>query len=75
MALCWSLDKIGPMCRYAEDTALVLAELNSYDPADAGSLAHGFAYYGNRPLSQLTAGYDPRMLEADKTTPSDRAAF
>jgi Asp-tRNA(Asn)/Glu-tRNA(Gln) amidotransferase A subunit family amidase len=75
MALCWSLDKIGPMCRYAEDTALVLAELNSYDPADAGSLAHGFAYDGNRPLSQLTAGYDPRMLEADETTPSDRAAF
>ena len=75
MALCWSLDKIGPMCRYAEDTALVLAELNSYDPADAGSLTHGFAYDGNRPLSQLTAGYDPRMLEADETTPSDRAAF
>jgi len=48
MALCWSLDKIGQMCRYAEDTALVLAGLNSYDP---------------------------RMLEADKTTPSDRAAF
>ena len=23
MALCWSLDKIGPMCRTVEDTALV----------------------------------------------------
>jgi Asp-tRNA(Asn)/Glu-tRNA(Gln) amidotransferase A subunit family amidase len=75
MALCWSLDKIGPMCRYAEDTALVLAELNGYDPADAGSLAHGFVYDGNRPLSQLTVSYDPRMLEADETTASDRAAF
>ena len=75
MALCWSLDKIGPMCRYAEDTALVLAELNGYDPADAGSLAHGFAYDGNRPLSELTVGYDPRMLETEETTASDRAAF
>jgi len=75
MALCWSLDKIGPMCRYAEDTALVLAELNGYDPADAGSLTHGFAYNGNQPLRQLTVGYDPRMLETPETTASDQAAF
>jgi Asp-tRNA(Asn)/Glu-tRNA(Gln) amidotransferase A subunit family amidase len=75
MALCWSLDKIGPICRYTEDTALVLAELNGKDPADAGSLAHGFAYDGNRPLSRLSVGYDPRMLEAEETTAADRAAF
>jgi Asp-tRNA(Asn)/Glu-tRNA(Gln) amidotransferase A subunit family amidase len=75
MALCWSLDKIGPICRYAEDTAWVLAALNGYDPADAGSLAHGFAYNGNQPLSGLTVGYDPRMLETPETTASDRAAF
>lgn len=75
MALCWSLDKIGPICRYAEDTALVLAALNGYDPSDAGSLAHGFAYDGNQPLSGLTVGYDPRMLEAPETTATDRAAF
>jgi Asp-tRNA(Asn)/Glu-tRNA(Gln) amidotransferase A subunit family amidase len=75
MALCWSLDKIGPICRYAEDTALVLAALNGHDPSDAGSLAHGFAYDGNQPLSSLTVGYDPRMLEAPETSASDRAAF
>jgi Asp-tRNA(Asn)/Glu-tRNA(Gln) amidotransferase A subunit family amidase len=63
------------MCRYAEDTALVLAELNGYDPADTGSLAHGFAYDGNQSLSQLTVGFDPRMFEAPETTESDRAAF
>ena len=43
--------------------------------ADAGSLAHGFAYDGNQPLSSLTVGYDPRMLEAPETSASDRAAF
>jgi len=75
MALCWSLDKIGPICRYAEDTAMVLAELNGYDPADAGSLAHGFAYDGNQPLSRLTVGYDPRMMEKPGTTASDHTAF
>jgi Asp-tRNA(Asn)/Glu-tRNA(Gln) amidotransferase A subunit family amidase len=75
MALSWSLDKIGPMCRYAEDTALVLAGLNGHDAADDGSLGHGFAYDGNRPLSELTIGYDPRMFETPETTTSDRAAF
>ena len=71
MALCWSLDKIGPMCRYAEDTALVLSVLNGHDPSDAGSLAHGFAYDANQPLSRLTVGYDPRMFQAPETTASD----
>jgi Asp-tRNA(Asn)/Glu-tRNA(Gln) amidotransferase A subunit family amidase len=75
MALCWSLDKIGPICRYAEDTAWVLAALNGYDPADAGSLAHGFAYDGNQPLSGITVGYDPRSLDTEGATASDRAAF
>jgi Asp-tRNA(Asn)/Glu-tRNA(Gln) amidotransferase A subunit family amidase len=75
MALSWSLDKFGPICRYAEDTAMVLAALNGYDPADAGSLAHGFAYDGNQPLAELTVGYDPRSLDAESTTAADRAAF
>lgn len=35
MPLCWSLDKIGPICRAVEDTALVLQALNAADPADA----------------------------------------
>lgn len=75
MALCWSLDKFGPICRYAEDTAWVLAALNGYDPADAASLQHGFAYDGNQPLSGLTVGYDPRMLERPETSATDLAAF
>jgi len=75
MALCWSLDKIGPICRYAEDTAWVLAALNGYDAADAASLAHGFAYDGNQPLNGLRVGYDPRHFERPDVTQSDRAAF
>ncbi len=75
MALSWSLDKIGPICRHAEDTAAVLAALNGHDPADPASLAHGFAYDGNQPLSRLTVGYDPRHLERPDATASDRAAL
>ena len=31
MPLCWTLDKIGPMCRTVADTALVLAAINGAD--------------------------------------------
>ena len=34
MALCWSLDKVGPICRSVEDTAIVLAAINGSDLAD-----------------------------------------
>ena len=37
MALCWSMDKIGPMCRSAQDAAIVLNVIAGRDPADATS--------------------------------------
>ncbi|MEE8543264.1 MAG: amidase, partial [Gammaproteobacteria bacterium] len=48
MALCWSLDKIGPMCRYVEDNALVLSVLNGFDTNDASSIDMGFTYDGRQ---------------------------
>ena len=65
MALCWSLDKIGPMCRYTEDTAMVLSVLNGYDEFDTGSIDKGFAYDGRQSIETLTIGYDPRWFEGD----------
>mgnify|MGYP001812547898 FL=1 len=75
MALCWSLDKIGPMCRYAEDNAIVLAVLNGYDEFDAGSIDMGFDYDGRAPLSELTIGFDPAWFEGDEVRDSDRVAL
>jgi Asp-tRNA(Asn)/Glu-tRNA(Gln) amidotransferase A subunit family amidase len=34
MTLCWTLDKIGPLARSAEDCALVLEAIRGSDPAD-----------------------------------------
>jgi aspartyl-tRNA(Asn)/glutamyl-tRNA(Gln) amidotransferase subunit A len=34
MALCWSLDKLGPLCRTADDCGLVLAAVAGVDPND-----------------------------------------
>jgi Asp-tRNA(Asn)/Glu-tRNA(Gln) amidotransferase A subunit family amidase len=39
MALCWTLDKIGPLARTAEDCATVLAAIAGPDPADPTTFA------------------------------------
>lgn len=41
MALCWTLDKLGPMCRTAADAGHVLAAIAGRDPLDASSLERG----------------------------------
>jgi aspartyl-tRNA(Asn)/glutamyl-tRNA(Gln) amidotransferase subunit A len=38
MALSWSLDRLGPMCRSAADCRLVLRAIEGFDPEDACSL-------------------------------------
>lgn len=71
MALCWSLDKIGPICRGVDDTAHVLAAINGFDAADAGSIPSDFAMDATRPIEGLRAGYFP----ADLTDPLDQASL
>lgn len=62
MALCWSLDKIGPICRSVRDTAQVLHVIHGADPADPASISHGFATDRRGP-QDMRVGYDPRWLE------------
>jgi aspartyl-tRNA(Asn)/glutamyl-tRNA(Gln) amidotransferase subunit A len=38
MALCWSLDKLGPMARTAEDCGLVMEAISAKDPLDPTSV-------------------------------------
>ncbi|MBA2731762.1 MAG: amidase [Acidobacteria bacterium] len=38
MALCWTLDKLGPMCRTAKDCAAVLQAIAGRDPLDPTSV-------------------------------------
>jgi aspartyl-tRNA(Asn)/glutamyl-tRNA(Gln) amidotransferase subunit A len=45
MALSYSMDKIGPMCRVADDCDLVLKVISGHDPEDAGSLPEASAKY------------------------------
>ncbi|RLA32924.1 MAG: amidase [Gammaproteobacteria bacterium] len=75
MALCWSLDKIGPLCRYVEDTAMVLGVLNGFDVNDASSIDMGFAYDGRQSITNLTVGYDPDWFAGEDVRSTDHAAL
>ncbi|MEX0717749.1 MAG: amidase [Planctomycetaceae bacterium] len=44
MALSWTMDKLGPMARTADDCGLVLAAIAGRDPADATSSPREYAY-------------------------------
>ena len=50
MALCWTLDKLGPMARSADDCAIVLAAIAGPDERDESTVARGFAY-GRKPAA------------------------
>ncbi|WP_420432983.1 amidase [Hyphobacterium sp.] len=63
MALCWSLDKIGPITRAVADTALVLDVINGPDVRDASSLDAALGVDWSADPSQLRVGYLPAAME------------
>ncbi len=75
MALCWSLDKIGPICRGVEDAALVLSALNGRDDADPSSIAMPFNFDAGRDVRGVRVGYSPAWFEGRAAHDIDRAAL
>lgn len=57
MVLCWSLDKAGPICRSAEDDAIVFYYLKGTDGKDAGAVDHAFNYNPKVDFSKLKIAY------------------
>jgi aspartyl-tRNA(Asn)/glutamyl-tRNA(Gln) amidotransferase subunit A len=58
MALSYSMDKIGPMCRAAGDCDLVLRVISGHDAKDAGSLPEELAKYtGSEESTSLRLGW------------------
>jgi Asp-tRNA(Asn)/Glu-tRNA(Gln) amidotransferase A subunit family amidase len=64
MALSWSMDKIGPMCRTVEDCALVLNAIYGPDDRDPTVRDVPFNWDSQRPLSELRVGYNRAAFEA-----------
>jgi aspartyl-tRNA(Asn)/glutamyl-tRNA(Gln) amidotransferase subunit A len=58
MALCWTLDKLGPMARGSDDCALVLAAMAGKDPADPTTVSppRGSVPSGRRPRIGVLRG-------------------
>ena len=57
MQLCWSLDKIGPNCRSADDCGLVFAAIQGADPRDTASVDRKFVWPSSRELSTIRVGF------------------
>ena len=74
MALSWTLDKLGPMGRTADDCGLVLAAIAGADPADDSCVGRSFRYKGPAGLTRpLTVAIPKDCLE--KVQPAVRENF
>lgn len=67
MQLCWSLDKIGPICRSADDCGLVLGAIHGADPRDAASVDRQYVWPSSRDVSTIRVGYVPDENDVEQT--------
>ena len=76
MALSWTLDKLGPFARSAEDCGLILQVIAGKDGQDPGSAGKSFYYTPQyaRPLTELRIGFAPADF-ADRPDAAARPAF
>jgi Asp-tRNA(Asn)/Glu-tRNA(Gln) amidotransferase A subunit family amidase len=76
MALSWSMDKIGPLCRTVEDCALVLNAIHGPDGKDLTAADRPFNWDPSLPLQTIRVGYVKKAFEADyRTKKFDEAAL
>jgi Asp-tRNA(Asn)/Glu-tRNA(Gln) amidotransferase A subunit family amidase len=57
MPVCWSLDKVGPMCRSVEDCALVFDAILGPDEQDLAVVDKPFNWDGNQSIAGIRVGY------------------
>src|ERR1700678_1626494 len=76
MALSWTLDKIGPFARTAEDCGIILQAIAGSDSKDPGSAGKSFYYTPQyaRPMKDLKVGYAPIDF-TDRADADARPAF
>ncbi|HEY4967457.1 MAG TPA: amidase [Puia sp.] len=64
MTLAWSSDKIGPLCRSAEDAAIVFYYMHGADEYDASSIQFAFNYAGTTDLQKLKIAYISNYIDS-----------
>ncbi|HEY1987341.1 MAG TPA: amidase [Terracidiphilus sp.] len=79
MALSWTMDKLGPICRSVEDCALVLEAIHGPDGKDASVYPAHFHWNPNLDWRSLRVGYlksgfdEPKPLELHEATATETA--
>ncbi|MQA90287.1 MAG: amidase [Gemmatimonas sp.] len=73
MALSWSMDKLGPMCRSVEDCAIVLEVIAGPDGSDTSTVGDTFAWGSDIPLDRLRVGYVRNVFERRVTDSPTRS--
>ncbi|MBD3852901.1 MAG: amidase, partial [Acidobacteria bacterium] len=77
MALSWSMDKLGPMCRSVEDCALVIEAIHGADNVDPTAVDRPFVWDSDLDIRSLRVGYLKSAFERelefdDEDTEEDR---
>ena len=67
MALSWSMDKIGPICRTVEDCAIVFNAIRGSDGIDQTVVDLPFNYQSKIDFTKLRVGYLKSEFEKDST--------
>jgi Asp-tRNA(Asn)/Glu-tRNA(Gln) amidotransferase A subunit family amidase len=57
MPLGWTLDKIGPICRSADDCGLVLGAIHGADPRDPSTVDRDYIWPSTRELKTIRVGH------------------
>jgi len=68
MALSWTMDKIGPICRTVEDCALVFQAIHGADDRDPTAVQFPFDWNPRRDPTRLRVGYLKAAFERDHDT-------
>lgn len=68
MTLAWSMDKVGPIARNAQDCALVLEAIRGEDSKDRSVREAPFNFNTRRDITSLRVGYLKSAFEKDSTS-------
>jgi Asp-tRNA(Asn)/Glu-tRNA(Gln) amidotransferase A subunit family amidase len=68
MTLSWSLDKAGPICRSAEDAAVVFNYIHGTDGKDPGAVNMPFNYGVKKDIKKLRIGYAKNFFDRIRDT-------
>ncbi|MFN0207502.1 MAG: amidase, partial [Planctomycetota bacterium] len=72
MALCWSLDKVGPLTRTVDDAALVFAAIAGVDTNDAAAIDAPVFLNFNNSIEKIKIGFVESEYSGPRQTPYDR---